>query len=100
MKTVVARRYRRMRREHHLAGNSGNGLIEADSFVDHTSPNGLQHREPAMALVHVIDARGNAHLAESAHPANAQQQLLANADTAVAAVQTRRQLAIFRRVSV
>ena len=49
--------HRRVRGENHFARTRRHGLIEADAFVLHAAANRFQHRESAVAFVHVIDAR-------------------------------------------
>ena len=56
--------------------------------------------KPLWPFVQVQHARGDAHGPQRAEAADAQQQLLADADAAVAAVEARRQLAVLRRVAL
>ena len=60
----------------------------------------LERRKRAVPFVQVHDARRDAQRRERAHAADAEQQLLADADALVAAVEPRRQLAILGLVAV
>ena len=60
----------------------------------------LQRGERAVAFVQVDDARRNTHRQQRADAADAEQQLLTDANAIVAAVQARGQLAVFRLVAV
>src|ERR1700736_441354 len=61
--------------------------------------NGFEHSEPAMSFVEVQNAGSNAQGAEGSEPANAEQQLLANANASIASVEPRGEFAILRSVA-
>ena len=97
---VVAGRHRRVRREDDLRGDAPQRLATRrclrSSMRWRTSSSG---GERAVAFVQVSDAGRDAERRERAHAADAEQQLLADADALVAAVEPRGQLAIFGLVA-
>ena len=98
-KPVVARRHRRVRREHRAAGDAAHRFVDAGALALHALPHQFQHGKRAVPLVQVHHARGDSQRLQGAHAADAQQQLLANPRPRVAAIQPGGQLAIFRRVA-
>ena len=97
---VVPGRHRRVRREHDLCGDAAERFPDVDALDDHPLPHELERREGAVALVEVQHAGRDAQGGKRAHAADAEQQFLADADALVAAVEPRRQLAIFGLVAV
>ena len=75
-----------MRRENNLSRDHRRGLIEAQPFIHHAGADRFQHREAGMPLVHVINARRDPHGPQRANAADPQQQFLANAHAAIAAI--------------
>ena len=75
-------------------------LVDVDALGLHAPPDQLEHRERAVPLVQMHDAGRDAQRGERAHAADAEQQFLADADAVVAAVEPRRQLAIFGLIAV
>ena len=96
---VVARRHRRVRREHDLRGDPPHRLVEIDPLDLHPPTDQLQRRKRAVAFVEVHDTGRDAERGQRLHAADAEQQLLADAHALIAAVQPRRQLAILRAVA-
>ena len=91
--------HRRVRREHDLRRDAAQRLPRINAFDLHALPDHFERRKGAVAFVQVQDARRDAHRAERAHPADAEQQLLADAYALVAAVEARGQLAVLRLVA-
>ena len=89
-----------MRVEYDFASDSRRGLVEVDALIHHARPDSFEHRKTAVTLIHVEHAGGDGHRAQGAYATHTEQQLLADADAAIAAIQTRGELAIFRRVAV
>src|SRR5690348_1965753 len=100
VEAIVPRRDRSMRRKYDLAGNLSGGVIEADAFIFHSAANCFEDGEPAVAFVHVVDARRDAHGAECANSPNSEQQLLADTHTPVSSIQPRRKLPVLGGVSI
>ena len=99
VKPVMSGRNGSVRGEGHFARNPGHRLMEVDALFLHAAANGLQHREPAVPFIEVQDARSDPHGFQCAETSHAQQQLLADANPSIAAIEPRRKFAIFRRVS-
>ncbi len=97
---VVAGRHGRVRREDDLRRDAAQGLPRVDALDDHTLAHDLERGERAVALVEMEDAWRDAERRQRAHAADAEQQLLPDADAVVAAVEPRRQLAILGLVAV
>ena len=97
---IVARGHRRVRGEDDLRRDAAERLVGVDAFGGHALPHELERGEGAVAFVQMHDARRDAERCERADAADAEQQLLADADALVAAVEPRRQLAIFRLVAL
>ena len=97
---IVAGRHRRMRGEHHLRGDATRGFFEADAFAVHAAANELERGERAVPLVEMDDAGRDAERGERLDAADAEQQLLPDADTVVAAVESGGQLAILGTVAL
>ena len=98
--TIVPGRHGRVRREHDLRGDAAQRFPGVDALGDHSLPHELERGERAVSLVEVQHAGRDAQRGKRAHAADAEQQLLADADALVAAVEPRRQLAIFGLVAV
>ena len=91
---VVPRGHRRVGRENHLARHAWERVLEHEAFFLHARANGLEDGEDAVALVEVQDPGGDTHRPERTEPADAEQQLLADADASITAIQPRRELAV------
>ena len=96
-KRVVARRHRRVRREHRACGAPRRARLEARTRLAQIA-NPLQDDERGVPFVEVIGRRRAAHRLQHAHAADAEDDLLLHARFAIAAIEARRQLAIPRRV--
>ena len=99
VEAVVTRRHRRVRRKDHLARNLARRGIKVDAFFLHTAAHRLEDGEAAVTLIQMQDSGSDAHRLQSAESANAQQQLLPNARTRVAAIETRCRVQILRRIA-
>ena len=97
---IVAGRHRRVRREHHLRRDSAQRFGGADAFGLHALARQLERGKRAVPFVEVDDAGRDAERRQRLDPADAEQQLLADADAIVAAVEPRRQAAIFGLIAV
>src|ERR1700722_8714091 len=97
---VVACGHRRVRRKDNLPGNSWCGLLKTEALIFHAVANGFENCERAMSFVQVQNARSDSHRFQGAETPDAKQQLLADADAPVAAIQTRRELPILRSVTL
>ena len=97
---IVACRHRRVRGEHHLRGHAPRGFFEADAFGVHAAANELERRERAVPFVEMDDAGRDAERGQRLDPADAEQQLLADADAIVAAVEPGGQLAVLGTVAL
>jgi hypothetical protein len=97
---VVPGRDRRVRGEDGLAGDPLQGLVEGDPLGRHALADDLQPGEGAVALVEVQHPRVDVQGPQRPDAADAQQQLLADPDPAVAAVQVGRQLPILGAVAL
>ncbi len=97
---IVAGVDRRVRREHRALGDLLRARPEVRAGQLHQQARVLQRREGAVALVQVQAAPVDAGGAQRAHAADAQQQLLADADALVAEVQAGGELAVLLGVPV
>src|SRR5271168_467412 len=86
--------------EDDLAGDLAGGLVEGEAFFDHAIANGLEDCEAAVAFVEVKDSGGDSHGSESAEAADAEEELLADAGAAVAAIESRGEFEVFGGVAV
>jgi hypothetical protein len=91
---VVSRFDGCVRREHGRGARFADRLVRLEPVVLHAVPSELEHRERAVSFVQVNDARRDAERAKRAHPAHAEDELLLNAHSLVAAVEARAELAI------
>ena len=87
---IVPRGHRRVRREDDLRRDAAARLVRGDAFSHHPLVHELQRREGAVALVQVNDAGHDVERRQRADAADAEQQLLAEPDAVVAAVQSGR----------
>jgi hypothetical protein len=99
VETVVAGGDRRVRGEHHLARHARHGLVEPDAFLDHPRADGLEDGKAAVPFVEVQYRRRDAHRPQRLVAADAEQQFVTDAHAGVAAVQTRREVAVLGRVA-
>ena len=97
---VVPGRNRRMRGEDHLRRHAPERFPRVDALDHHPLADELERGEGAVSFVQVQYAGCDAKRRERADAADAEQQLLADADALVAAVEPRRQLAILGLVAV
>src|SRR5262245_41275513 len=88
-----------MRCKHDLTRNAPSGLVEAEIFVVHSASNRFEHRKRTVAFIQMEDAGRYSHSPQGAEPSNPKQQFLANSHSTVAAIQSRRQIAVLRRVT-
>ena len=79
---------------------SGNAASKLRPFFLHAIVNRFENDESAVAFVEMQHAGRDAHRFQRAESADAEQQFLADTNPAIAAIQVRRQLAIFRRVGL
>ena len=98
--SIVTRGNWRVRGENNFARDIRQRGFEAQTFFLHAIVNRFEHDESAVTFVEMQHAGRDAHRFKRAESADAEQQFLANANAAIAAVKTRRQLAIFRRVAL
>ncbi len=94
---IVARGDGRVRREDGGGPHAGERFVEAHAFGD-VLVDALQDDEPGMALVQVPHGRRDAERADRAHAADAKNDLLLETGFAIAAVETRGEIAILRGV--
>ncbi len=85
----MAGRYGCVRGEDDLAGDLASGLVEGDALFVHAIPNGLEDCEAAVAFVEVKDTGGDAQGVECAETTYSEEEFLADASAAVAAVEAR-----------
>src|ERR1035441_2153020 len=100
VKAVVAGGHGGMGGENDLPRNATHGFVEAQPLVLHPVADGFEHYECAMAFIEVKNARRHAHGPEGPKTPNSKNQLLANSNVRVAAVELRGQSAILRRVAL
>src|SRR6185436_5106720 len=99
-KAIVPSRNRRVRGEGGLAGNFAQRVAEGQAIVVHPLANDFERPESAVSFVEVIDTGTNAKSPQGFHPADAENQLLTDAGSLVAAIETRSQLAVLGTVAV
>ncbi len=97
---VVPGRDRRVRREDDLRRDAAERFPGVDAFDDHALADELERGERAVALVEMEHAGRDAERRQGADAADAEQQLLPDADAVVAAVEPRRQLPILGLVAL
>ena len=85
--------------EDHFARDAGHGFVKAQAFILHAVANRFQHRESAVPFVQMKNAGRDAHGFQRAEAADAQQQLLPDADAPVSAIQPRSELAVLGSVA-
>ena len=95
IEAVVPGGHRRVRGEDAHRGRLAECLVEAQAVLLHPLANEFQRRERRVPFVHVDHARLDAQRLERAGPADAEDDLLADARPLVAAVEPGRQMAIF-----
>ena len=100
VKAVVAGRHRRVGGEDDLRRDAADRFGRLDALGLHPLPHQLERRERAVPFVEMHDAGRDAERRERAHAADAEQQFLADAHAAVAAVEARGQLAVLRAVAL
>ena len=84
---VDPRRHRRVRREHHAGPGRLDRPVELHVFGGDEAPDALQGEEPGVALVEVVDGRADVEQLEGSAPADAEDDLLAQAVLDLAAVE-------------
>ena len=99
VKAIMACRNRGVGGEDHFPWNLVRGGIKVQAFFLHAVPNRFEHGEPAVPLVEVEDARGDAHGLQRAKTADAEQQFLTNARASIAAVEARSEFQILGRIA-
>src|ERR1035438_7324831 len=100
IEAVVARGNRGVGGEAHLLRDAIGGLVKVKSLVLHAIVDRFKQCESAVAFIQVEHTRRDAHGLEGAEASDAQQNLLADARAAVAAIQPRGEQAVFRAVAV
>ena len=90
----------RVRGEDDLRGHAAHGLLGIDALRFHPAPDELERGKGTVPLIEMHHARRDPERVQRANPADAEQQLLADPDTLIAAVQPGRQLPILRAVAV
>ena len=91
---VVPRGHWRVGGEHHLARDAWDRVLEHEAFFVHARANGLEDGEDTVAFVEMQDSRCDSHCPKRTEPADAEQQLLADANASVTAIEPRRELAV------
>src|SRR5664279_4645429 len=99
IEAIMAGRYGSMGGENHFPGHARHRLIEADAFFLHTLPNRFEDGKSAMAFVQVKDTGRDAERFQCAQSTYSQEQFLVYANPAIAAVETRGHLTVFRSVT-
>ena len=97
---IVPGRDRRVRREDDLRRDAPERFPGVDALDHHPLADELERGEGAVSLVEVQDAGCDAERRERADAADAEEQLLPDADPVVAAVEPRRQLPILGLIAV
>src|SRR5579864_7992429 len=92
-------RYGRVRGKHYFARNSSHRLVEIQAFFLHATADGLEDGKAAVAFIQVENPRSDAHRLQRTKAADAQQQLLADPDAPVSAVQSGRELPVLWSVA-
>ena len=95
---VVARGHRRVSGEDIGRGHDLEGGIKIELLLYNSQADAFEREEGRVALVHVEDLRVDPERAERFHAADAEHDLLAHPHFEIAAVELRRDQAIFRRV--
>ncbi len=85
-----------MRGEDDFTSDSCRGFVESDTLFLHTIAYRLQNCERAVTFVKVKHARRYSHCLQSAKASNSQKQFLPDPDASVTAIQSRRQIPVFR----
>ena len=87
LEAVVTGGNRSVRGEAHLLRDPVAGFMEVQALVLHAILDCLKQRESAVALVEVQHPRRDAHRLQRAEAADTQQNLLADASAAIAAIE-------------
>ena len=99
-KPIVAGRNRRVGREHDLRRHSPDRFGGIDAFRCHALPDSSSAAKALCPSFRCTAPGDMPYRRQRAHAADAEQQFLPDPDAVVAAVETRRQLAIFGAVAV
>ena len=86
--------------ENHFAGNAGHGLFKGQPFFLHPAGDGFEHCKSAVTFVQMQHAGRYAHSLQRAESTDPEQQLLANAHAAVAAIQARSEFAVLGSITL
>ena len=97
---IVPGRHRRVRGEDDLRRHAAHRFVRADALDIHPPPHQLERRKGAVSLVQMHDAGRDVERGQRAHAADAEQQLLADPDALIAAVEPGGQLAVLGAVAV
>ena len=100
IETIVAGGHWSVGGEDHFAGNPRHRLVEADAFLFHPLANRFEDGKSAVPFVEVKNSRRDAERFQSAQAAHAEQQFLMHAHPAVAPIQPRCHLAVFRGIAL
>jgi hypothetical protein len=87
VKAIVAGGHRRMSRKNNFTRDPRYGAFKADAFVFHPHANRIQHGKSAVTFIQVKHSGLDSELSERAQASHSEQQLLANPDATIAAVQ-------------
>jgi CPA1 family monovalent cation:H+ antiporter len=88
-----------MRGKDDFTSDSCGGFVESDTLFLHAIAYRLQNCESAVTLVEVKDARRYSHCLQGAKSSDSQQQFLPDPDVSVTAIQSRRQIPVYGRIS-
>ena len=86
IKSVVARRHRRVSGENCFSRNARNSFVETQALILHSVSNCFQHRKPAVAFIQVQHTGRDSHRLQRAESTHSQQQLLADSNSRISAV--------------
>src|SRR5208282_4984757 len=100
IEAVVTGRDRGVRGEDDFARNLARGGHKIHALFLHATANRLENCEAAVAFVQMKHSRRDAHGSECTEAAHAQQKFLAYAGAAIAAIEARGEIAIFRRIAL
>src|SRR5262249_34510099 len=99
MESIMTGGHRRMSGENNFPRDPSDGFLKTDAFVLHPRANRFQQYKPAVPFVQMENTRSDPHRSEGTEGSNTKQEVLANSNTHIAAVQTRCQVTILRRIA-
>src|SRR3974390_2238053 len=89
-----------MRCEDDFARHPGNCCLESQTLILHAHANRFEDGKCAVAFVEVKDTGRNSQGFEDAESSDSEQQLLADSNAEIAAIEARGKFAIFRSVAL